>query len=286
LKVLIIALESQIRDALEAHLTIRNRVYQSVGIDWLLSAEHQPSTKFKLPDDIGVVVNIATLELLQGSTDAQLDALEALVKSCEKAQVPLLQLSSSQVFDGAEGGRHKEDEEVLSSNAEAKVESLVQGACERHIILRTGPVFSSKGDNLLTRLIPSFKQQATLKLSSVDKSCPLHADDVARVVSAIIDQLSCGCESWGVYHYSSSEPASHFQFAETVLAVVSQYIESSDEAFLLEPADIADEEWRRPLLNCEKIFSTFGIKQLPWRAFIVPTVKTLFNDQSEEIANE
>ncbi len=38
-----------------------------------------------------------------------------------------------------------------------------------------------------------------------------------------------------------------------------------------------DEDWQRPLLNCEKILNTFGIKQLPWRAFIAPTIKKYFN---------
>ncbi|WP_159931251.1 hypothetical protein [Oceanicoccus sp. KOV_DT_Chl] len=33
-------------------------------------------------------------------------------------------------------------------------------------------------------------------------------------------------------------------------------------------------------MNCDKIRNTFGIKQLPWRAFVVPTVKKIFENKT------
>lgn len=286
MKVLIIALDSQIRDALEAQLDNRCRAYRSVGVEWLMPPASKTPVPVTIPPDIDVVVNVATLQCLQQrAVQKPLEALRQLIKACRQANVPLMQLSDSQVFDGTGGGRHREDEELLAASKLGrllvKMEEQLQ-AYERHIVLRTGPLFSGRGDDLLTRLLPRLEQPGAVSLAKNGKCCPLHVTDLARVVSAIIDQLSCGCEAWGVYHYSSTEPVSSYQFAETVLAVVSQYRDAGDHSLMLEPADASDPEWQRPLLNCEKILDTFGIKQLPWRTFIVPTVQALFEQQMQE----
>ena len=264
MKVLIIALDAPIREALEAQLDVRGRVYHAADIEWISAADTDKNTPaLSIPDDVGVVVNIATLELFQqGLADEDLQRLRDIVQACQGADTPLIQLSGCQVFDGTESGRHREAEEPLTESRFGEqlvaMENLLQDNLERYIVLRTGPLFSELGDNLLTRLLPCFNQVEPIRLSKNGKCCPLHVGDLARVVSAIIDQLSCGCEAWGVYHYSSTEPVSRYQFAETVLAVVSQYSDASEHLQTLEPLDAVDSEWKKPLLNCEKILETFG----------------------------
>ena len=291
MKVLIIALDDQIRHALEAQLDVRGRQYETVGLEWFkregpVDVQRPPLT---IPNDIGVVVNALSLECLeQGLADENLiEFLALLAQACEQAAIPLLQLSNSQVFDGFDGGRHRESEDVVPASRIgallSRMEELLRGSCSRHVVLRVGPLFSSRGDNLLTGLLDKFQRGETLSLSSSGKSCPIHTKDLARVLSAIIDQLSCGCESWGTYHYTSSDPASSYQFAETVLAVVSQYTQANEQPLMLEPIETADTDWPRPLLNCEKILNTFGIKQLPWRAFVVPTVKKIFEAEQPSV---
>ena len=283
MKVLIIALEGQIRDALEAQFAMRKRAFDSVGLEWLqsLSALDQKGLSRAIPANIGVVVNALSLESLQQQADdGVLDSLALLAQACDQTATPLISISTCDVFDGAEAGRHSEVDDVVPVSRlaalVARMEELIRGSCSRYIILRTGPVFSSQGDNLLTELLRSFEISETLALSTTGKSCPMHAKDLARVISGLIDQLSCGCESWGTYHYSSSDSVSHYQFAETVLATMSQYVDTSGKSLHLDSVDTLDEEWCRPQLNCEKILNTFGIKQLPWRSFIVPAVKKVF----------
>ncbi len=290
MKVLIIALEHQIRDALEAQLAIRGRDFESVGLEWIkhegpVDVQNPPLT---IPNDISVVVNALSLECLeQHLADEELiESLALLAQACEQAAIPILQLSNSQVFDGTEPGRHREVDEVVPvsriGGLLSRMEELLRGSCNSHIILRTGPLFSAVGENLVTDLLRKFQQGDTLNLSNGASSCPMHAQDLARVISAIVDQLSCGCESWGTYHYCSSDPANEYQFAETVLAVASQYTQAPDHPLKLESVETMDGDWPRPLMNCEKILHTFGIKQLPWRAFVVPTVKTIFQQHSAE----
>ncbi|WP_101760263.1 sugar nucleotide-binding protein [Oceanicoccus sp. KOV_DT_Chl] len=252
MKVLIIALDGQIRDALEAQLAIRQRPFLSVGAEWLNSdTSEQIKPQLNIPADIGVVVNALSLESLQQqASESLIDSLAMLAQACDRAVIPVISLSTSQVFDGIDGGRNREKDEVVPASREgallARMEELLRGSCSRHIILRTGPLFSSREDNLLTTLLDRFKAQESLTLSSTGKSCPLHAKDLARVISGLIDQLSCGCNAWGTYHYCSSDPVSSYQFAETVLAVVSQYTQANEQLLQLESVDTADTDWPRP----------------------------------------
>lgn len=288
MKALVVAQHGQIRDALEKQLTIRNRAHLCVDPEWLASAGDSAIPKaLKIPSGIGIVVNTASFESVEQAVDDVLTVgLEQLAGVCVRRNLPLIQLSSSKVFDGLQGGVHRELEAASSASEQGKMllrmEGMVSSVCQRHIVLRTGPLFSSMEDNLLTRLLESFEGAKTLALSDSGESCPIHVSDMARVVSAIIDQLSCGAEVWGTYHYCSADYVTHYQFAATLWEAVSHYKKAVARAPTLKPLDDVDGDWQSPLLNCEKILNTFGIKQLPWRAFIAPTVKKYFNPGMEQ----
>ena len=105
--------------------------------------------------------------------------------------------------------------------------------------------------------------------------CPVEAGDAARVISALLDQVSAGADSWGTFHYCSSDRTNCYEFAEVLLASASQFSEFGPTAVTLEvtPDDL-------PTLNrsldCSLIRNHFAIKQVPWRGFVADTVKTYF----------
>lgn len=290
MKVLIVALDTQIGDSLEIQFKLRNREYVSVGLEWLRGTVDNCSPPV-IPGNIGLVVHGLSQEYLEQNAEGPIvNELRLLAMSCEKSSIPLLHLSSCQVFDGSDAGLKKEKEAVSATKQVGdlfcQLENAVREGCSQHIILRTGPIFSAAGDNLLTQLLLQLKQSEALALSNVGKSSPIESMDLARVVSAVTDQLSCGSEPWGIYHYSSSDPASNYHFAETVLAVASQYIAIVDHPSVLTAVEKNDVSWTMPLLDCSAILNTFGIKQLPWRAFIAPTVEKYFKQETSEIVKK
>lgn len=286
MKVLVIAEEGQIRDSLEKQFNIRLREARCVAPDWLEQVSPSGPAVKNLLEGLDVVVNTTGLETEEVARQDQLvERLEGLAALCAARGVALIQLSSSRVFDGSEGGVHREIEAAVSvsdyGKQLARVEGVVSTHCERHIVLRTGPLFSSVGSNLLTDMLIRFDTESSLILSDNGESCPLHASDMARVVSGIIDQLSCGAEVWGTYHYASADYVTEFQFAEALWKAVSQYKKAVARAPELLPSEAVNAGWQYPLLNCERLLNTFGIKQLPWRAFLAPTVKKYFNPDLE-----
>lgn len=283
MKVLVISASQQVVDALGTQFALRDRPCVIVGPEQC--ATEESLAELLASSGAGIVVNAMGLEKLDSVDDAVLESVALLVKLCAGKRLPILQISGSQVYDGLDGGRHREQEPATPASRSGallwRMEELVR-AIPRHLILRTAPLFSAEGENILTALLEDFRRGGVVERSAAGECCPTWAGDFARVVSAIIDQLSCDADCWGTYHYSSSDPTSSYQFAETTLAVASQYLDTEALQLNLEMATEVDIEWPRPLLNCDKIRSTFGIKQLPWRASITTVVQQAFEGESHE----
>jgi dTDP-4-dehydrorhamnose reductase len=147
----------------------------------------------------------------------------------------------------------------------------------RHIVLRTGPVIAERGDNLLTQTLRQLRGGGTIAAADAPRFCPTPADDVARVIGAMHDQLDCAAQCWGIFHYHSSDPASHYEFVEVLLAAAAQFWQL-DAQVAAEPAAAGGAAF--PLLGCQRIRDTFGIQQLPWRKAIPALLKSIYAAES------
>ena len=205
-----------------------------------------------------------------------------VAKACQRSKTSYLYISSSRVFSGQLERPYTEedfpDNEETIGQLLASAEQLVRDSCERHLILRLGPIFSYEGTNLVTQMLGPMLQGGSLVLDNNLRGCPVAAADGARVVSALLDQLSTGLESWGIFHYGSSDTATYYEFAEAMLAAASQFSEFGSSAVQLE----REPDGLAPLnrtLDCSKIRSTFAIKQVPWRSAVADIVKQYYSRQ-------
>lgn len=207
-----------------------------------------------------------------------------VAKACQRAGTIYLYVSSSRVFSGQLDRAYTEEDPPDNGETVgqllASAEQLVTDSCESHLVLRLGPVFSYDGTNLITQMLGPMSQGGSLILDNNLRGCPVAARDGARVVSAILDQLGTGLQSWGIFHYCSSDTATYYEFAEALLASASQFSEFSASAVQLEQQP----EGLAPLnrsLNCGRIRNTFAIKQVPWRSAIPDIVKQYYERQQE-----
>ena len=211
-----------------------------------------------------------------------------VAKACHRTNTAYLYVSSSRVFSGRLDRPY--DEEDATDNEEtigqllATAEQVVRQGCERHLVLRLGPIFSPEGTNLITQMLGPMREGDSLILDNNLRGCPVAADDGARVISGLLDQLGTGLESWGVYHYGSSDTATYYEFAEAVLASASQFFEFSSSAVQLE----REPEGLTPLnraLDCDKLRNTFAIRQVSWRSAIGDMVKHYYEKQAGDDGN-
>jgi dTDP-4-dehydrorhamnose reductase len=141
--------------------------------------------------------------------------------------------------------------------------------------LRMGPIFSSRGSNALTHLLDQMKRGNALSPTSHSRGSPVYAEDAARVVAALCDQLSTQAAVWGIYHYCSDDVINCYDFTESLLAATSGFIPVDNDAVVLNKSS----ETESPLytaLDCTKIRNTFAIHQMPWRNYIAESVAHYF----------
>lgn len=205
-----------------------------------------------------------------------------VAKACQRTETAYLFVSSSRVFSGQLGRPYVEQDTPDNQEAVgqhlARAEQVVSEACERHLILRLGPVFSYEGTTLIAQMLGPMREGDSLILDNNLRGCPVAADDGARVILALLDQLGTGLECWGIYHYGSSDTATYYEFAEALLAAASQFSDFSSSAVQLE----REPEGLRPLnrtLDSSKIRNTFAIRQIPWRSAIGDLVKHYYEQQ-------
>ncbi len=205
-----------------------------------------------------------------------------IAKACQRNGIAYLYVSSVRVFSGELDRPYTEDDEPDSIETVGELlqiaEQAVAESCERSFILRLGPVFSYEGNNLITELLGHMIEGESLVLDNNLRGCPVAAADGARVLSAVLDQLSTGIEPWGIYHYGSSDTATYYEFAEAILASASQFSDFGALAVQLERED-DDQPHLNRALSCGKIRNTFAIKQIPWRSAIADLVKQYYQQQ-------
>lgn len=223
-----------------------------------------------LPFGGGDVDPATSEQAVQYARNPELLALAAAMNN-----IFLLQLSDCQVFSGQQSGAYRETDEPDAQTAYGALrwagERAVIDTCPRHIILRTGELFSSIGQNILTDLLKAWRTNGSARVSTRYRFSPTSVRDAARVIVAILHQLSCGIEPWGEYHYSGTDAISYYDFAR----LIKQIVESQSELTLAtDMQEIAENA--APLswaLDCGKIRNTFGVKQHPWRAGLTGSVR-------------
>ncbi|MFT4520008.1 MAG: dTDP-4-dehydrorhamnose reductase [Halioglobus sp.] len=212
-----------------------------------------------------------------------------VAKACQRTTTAYFYVSSSRVFSGQIDRPYAEedtpDNEELVGQLLASAERTVTEACDRHLILRLGPIFSYEGTTLIAQMLRPMREGDSLILDNNLRGCPVSAADGARVILALLDQLGTGLEPWGIYHYGSSDTATYYEFAEALLAAASQFFEFSSAAVELEQ----EPDGLMPLdrsLDCTKIRNTFAIRQVPWRGTMGDMVKHYYKQQYEQRAGE
>lgn len=215
--------------------------------------------------------------------------VEQLAMICGEMSIPLLHLSSDYVFDGHYASGYTESDEPAPLDvygaSKWEGEEAVRRLLLKHIILRISWIFSESGTNFLLKTLEQARNQEAIRAVDDRRGCPTSADDVARVLMAILKQLISGAEAWGTYHYCGAEITTRYGFSEAILAAARQYEELKATQLIPVSSSEMPEAAERPassVLKCKKLLNTFGIRQRPWRSELQRLVRKLYERQGLE----
>ena len=209
------------------------------------------------------------------------DVPSALAKVCDQYKMVLMHISSWRVFDGMKQEVYTTKDVpnpsgVLGSSF-WQGEQHIREYCPRHIILRLSWVISPRGRNRLTRILNNLTNNKPVNVSANSRGRPTPADDVARVILAIMRQIDCNAKVWGTYHYNAAETVDEVSFAEVILAEASQYRD-----FPLNPAELPESDNTGKTVNAcletAHLRNTFGIHAKSWRSGVARLIRDIYVD--------
>lgn len=152
------------------------------------------------------------------------EAVKNLAIRCKEHNITLIQISTDYVFDGKKTTPYTEEEITNPLNvygaSKLKGEQYVQEICEAYFIIRTSWLYSQYGHNFYNSILRFAKEGRDLKITTEQTGTPTNANDLAKVVLAIISQNS---KKYGIYNFSNSGETTWYHFAKAILRQSKQF---------------------------------------------------------------
>ena len=213
----------------------------------------------------------------------------ALAYATAQAGVPLLQVSTDYVFDGAKPGPYVETDPVgplgvYGASKEAG-EQAVRTGNPRHIVLRTAWVVSPHGGNFVKTMLRLAETRDALRVVDDQHGCPTSAADIAHTLITLARRLiDDAAAPVGTYHFVNAGEATWCGFAREIFARAEAHGRKAPTVEAITTADYPTPA-RRPAnsrLDTSKLARDFGVIPRPWRTAAGEVVDTLLAMTTEE----
>ena len=120
-----------------------------------------------------------------------------------------------------------------------------------------------------------------MKASANSRGRPTPADDIARVILAVMRQIDCNANVWETYHYNATETIDEASFAEVILAEASQYRDFPPNPSELFPEPCNPGKTVNACLDATHLRNTFGIHAKPWRSSVARLIRNMYLDNEK-----
>jgi dTDP-4-dehydrorhamnose reductase len=183
--------------------------------------------------------------------------------------IPILYISSNEVFDGALDRPYSEYDHPNPINpygySKWYGERAIGQVNPHHYIVRTAWLFAHGGGNFIQAILAAAGAGKSLRVVTNEVANPTYAKDLADALAELIES-----ERYGIYHLVNEGAVSRWQFARGIL---------DHAGFTDAPITrISRHEWQRPSLPPEQTAlanfagASIGIRLRPWqealRAFL------------------
>lgn len=190
----------------------------------------------------------------------------AMATAAARRGLPFLHISTDYVFDGQKAVAWVEDAspapQGIYGQTKLDGEIGVIAAGGEYVILRTAWVFSAHGANFVKTMHRLGAARDELNVVNDQFGGPTPARDIAAALIAIAQEFVAGRGVSGIFHFSGRPAVSWAEFAE-------QIFKGGVNAPKINPIPTTayPTAAKRPansVLDCSKIFETYGITQPDW----------------------
>lgn len=211
-------------------------------------------------------------------------AVENIARLCKKLDSWLIHISTDYVFDGSSNTPYKENDPTnpacVYGSTKLKGEKSIQLIDCKYLIIRTGWVFSEYGKNFLKSMLMMSDKQQKINIVSDQYGCPTYAQDLAKTIVVILEQLEKKDDIKGIYHYSGDIACSWYEFAEEIFKRLQIY--RKPETFKLSPISTIDYKTlaKRPqfsVLDNTYVINKFNVASSDWKKGISDVLSILLS---------
>ena len=136
--------------------------------------------------------------------------------ACQKFNVPLVHISTNEVFAGDNPAGYEEWMPRNPANAygrsKAAAEAHVQNLLTRYYIVRTSWLYAPQGRNFIHAILDRARKTGQLRVVTDEIGNPTYCKDVATAIGQLIET-----EQYGIYHFVNSGSCSRWAFANEIL---------------------------------------------------------------------
>lgn len=196
----------------------------------------------------------------------------AFAAACSTADIPLLQVSTDYVFDGAKEGKWLPGDPIgpLGVYGASKLggELAVTTGCPRHAIVRTSWVVSAHGANFIKTMLRVGAERDTLTVVDDQHGAPTSAKDLAAALATIAMRMADERDApIGTFHFSNAGETTWCGFAKAIFAGAAQRGGPSPAVMPIMTADYPTPAQRphNSRLDLAAIAKAYGIVPQDWR---------------------
>jgi dTDP-4-dehydrorhamnose reductase len=203
--------------------------------------------------------------------------------------VPVIQISTDYVFDGALDRPYREDDAVgpISAYGRSKLagEAAVAAATPDHAILRTAWVYSPFGKNFVRTMLRLAETRSEIGVVADQQGCPTNALDIADAVFTVARNLLARPQEGrlrGVFHLSAQGEAVWADVAEAIFAQRAAMGASPVAVKRIATSDYPTPATRpaNSRLACTKLATIHGVTLSEWRGSLSSCLTRLMTEQT------
>lgn len=200
-----------------------------------------------------------------------------MAKTCAKAGIPFVHISTDYVFNGNGTTPFGPDHPTAPLGAYGRTklmgEEAVRTSGATYAILRTSWVFSAHGANFVRTMLRLSETRDHLTIVADQIGGPTPAREIAKACVDIARQLGETPAKAGVYHFSGAPDVSWADFAREIFAQAGRQVTVEDI-----PTSAYPTPARRPAnsrMDCDATQKTFGIARPDWKAALAMVLNDL-----------
>lgn len=240
-----------------------------------------------------IVIHVPNLSAPDTELAASITHIQQVIQYCEQSNTPIIQLSSYKVFGEAASAQlvdeadPKSIPDIIADQRVAQFERVVSGI-EAHVILRSSWVVDDPENGLLEAIMPHLVEEgrASVVVSDQNYGAPVFSRSIADAIIAIVQQILCGAENWGIFQFHSADSCSEAEFTDHLVRMIRGEFELDCDV----PDVTAVEDSRRLMsgnayLKGRRLTDGFGIQMLSWRNGLKGEVKRWLASHAISVPN-